>query len=555
MSHTENIRQSSSAQDDSSTGTAAPANSSLPASVWNLPVSMSVIYIAASVLMWTTRGLSMNLISVNTQQIQGSLGATLTETTWLVAAFMAPFASLTILLIKIRTHFGLRRFAEIAIAVFLVSSLLHLVIHDLPSAIIIRFIAGAAGAPVSTIAFLYMLEAFPPSKKMTWGLGLALSCSSVAAPLARIMSPMLLDIGGWQQLYMAEIGLSLIAFIVVYTLPMTQVPHTKVLHWLDFLSYGFIAIGFGLVAVVLVQGKNYWWFETPWIGLCLALALAALAVAAAIELNREQPLVNLHWLFSPEILRFTLILFIFRIVLAEQTTGAIGLFQALGLQDGQGLGLYLVILAASFAGGVACGMWLKMERVRAIFALALSLIALGAFLDSNATNLTRPHDVYLSQALIAFGGALFLPSAMFSGITKTMKQNPAYMTSFIVVFLSTQNLGGLAGSALLGTFITFREKYHSVHLVENLVMNNPLVAQRVEALSAMYAHVLSDPGLRKAEGLVLLGQQITKEATVLAYNDAFFAIFLAAVFSLGCLMTYRLYEGIKTRAATAAAGN
>ncbi len=107
----------------------------------HMPVYISAIYIAASILMWSTRGLSMYFISANTQQIQGSLGATLTETSWLIAAYMAPYASLTILLVKIRTQFGLRRFAEIAIAVFLVSSLLHLLVYDIWSAIPIRFIA------------------------------------------------------------------------------------------------------------------------------------------------------------------------------------------------------------------------------------------------------------------------------------------------------------------------------------------------------------------------------------------------------------------------------
>ena len=244
--------------------TAATPQTSAPAQ--HMPVYMSAIYIAASVLMWSTRGLSMSFISNNTQQIQGALGATLTETTWLVAAYMAPFASLTILLIKIRTHFGLRRFAEIAIAIFLASSLLHLLVYDVWSAIPVRFIAGAAAAPVSTIGFLYMLEAFPPDKKRTWGLALALTCSGSTATLARIISPMLFDIGQWQQLYMMEIGLSLAAFAVVHVLPLTQVPRAKVLHWLDFAAYGLIATSFGILAVVLVQGKNYWWFEAPWIG-------------------------------------------------------------------------------------------------------------------------------------------------------------------------------------------------------------------------------------------------------------------------------------------------
>ena len=52
----------------------------------------------ASVLLALTQGLGMNLIAANLPQIQGSLGATTTEATWLVAAYMAPNVSLSLAL-------------------------------------------------------------------------------------------------------------------------------------------------------------------------------------------------------------------------------------------------------------------------------------------------------------------------------------------------------------------------------------------------------------------------------------------------------------------------
>ncbi len=53
-------------------------------------------------------------------------------------------------------------------------------------------------------------------------------------------------------------------------------------------------------------------------------------------------------------------------------------------------------------------------------------------------------------------------------------------------------------------------------------MSDPLVAQRVtDTLRHLYAKVLADQGLTKAEGPWLLGQRVTKEATILSYNDAF----------------------------------
>jgi hypothetical protein len=41
--------------------------------------------------------------------------------------------------------------------------------------------------------------------------------------------------------------------------------------------------------------------------------------------------------------------------------------------------------------------------------------------------------------------------------------------------------------------------------------------------------VLGDPSLRQAEGVLLLGQQVTREANILAYNDVFLMIAIAAL--------------------------
>lgn len=498
----------------------------------------SIACIGASVLLWTIQGLGMNLVAVNTYEIQGALGATVAESSWLIAAYMAPNVSLTLLLTKIRTQFGLRHFAEISIVMFTVVSLLHLHFYDQQSLLLVRFLAGMAAAPVSTLGFLYMLDAFPPARKMTWGLSLALSCSAAMPSIARIISPPLLGIEQWHGLYMLEVGLALAALAVIYLLPLTPVPRAKVLHRLDFLSYPLIALGFGLLAVVLAMGRYYWWLEAPWIGMSLAVAVMALALAAVIELNRDQPLMNVAWLSSPEILHFTATLLLFRLVLAEQSSGAAGLFNALGMLNEQSRLLYLVILAASFAGGLVCALTLSNQRVPVLHAAALFCIAVGAYMDGHATHATLPGDMLISQALIAFGGALFLPPALLSGLTRTLKQGPTYITSFIVVFLFTQNLGGLAGSAVFGTFVTLREKFHSSVLVEQVRLTDPVVVQRLHDIAAAHQGTLIDSRLLNAESYALLAKAATLEANVLAYNDAFLLISAIAATALAALLLH-----------------
>lgn len=507
--------------------------------------SRAAAYMAASTLLALTQGFGMNLVAANIPQLQGPFGATSTEALWLMAAYMAPNASLSLALIKIRNQYGLRHFAELGIAVFLVVAALHIFITDLQSAIVLRFFAGIAAAPLSSLGFLYMLEAFSPARKLTVGLSLALTNIGLAAPLTRFISPTLIDLGGVRALLQLELALAMLSFAAIYLLPLTPMPRARVIEKLDIVSYLFIAIGFGAGAVILVTGRTYWWLEAQWIGELLVVMIGALTIAAVLELNREKPLVDLRWLVSREVLHVGAVLVLFRLMLAEQTAVAGNFFQITGLQNDQLTGLYGFVALATVAGGLACAAVMKPGREPGIHMVALLFIGAGAFLDSHATNLTRPEQMYWSQAMIAVGGSLFMPPAVASGFTMALRKGPQYILSFIVVFLVTQSLGGLAGSALFGSFITLREKFHSNMLAQSMTLTDPLVATRISQLSAAYGRTITDPAVLKAEGISLLGQQVTREANVLAHNDAFLVIALLAVAATAALAIHMLYVRIR----------
>jgi MFS family permease len=500
-----------------------------------------------SVLLALTQSLGLNLISANLPQIQGTLGATTNESMWLVAAYLAPNVSLSVILIKVRNQYGLRSFAELAILAFVLVSLLHLFVNDLTSAIVVRFFSGIVASPMSSLAFFYMLEPFPPAKKMNVGLSLALTNISLGSPVARLVGPGLLEIGQWHGLYMFEAALAMMAFAGVYLLPLTAPPRVKSIHWIDIVSYLFLAVGFGLAAVGLTVGRFYWWLEVSWLGVMFACAIAALAIAAVIELNRESPFLDFRWLTSREVLHLAGVLLLFRIVLTEQTSGAFGFFQYLGLQNDQMTTLAWCILVGGLVGGWACAAVIKPGREPAIHVVALAFLAVGAYLDSQATNLTRPGEMYLSQALIAAASSLFLPPAMAAGMMSALKKGPNYILSFIIVFLATQSLGGSLGSALIGSFVTWREKFHSNMLVEHITLTDPVVAQRVSQLAGAYGRVLTDKTLLNAEGLALLSQQATKEAYVLAYNDVFLVIACLSVLGLAGLIIHTSIAALRRR--------
>ncbi|MDE1996804.1 MAG: MFS transporter, partial [Rhizobiaceae bacterium] len=453
-----------------------------------------------------------------------------------------------IALVKIRIQYGVRNFAEVSILGFIVASVLNLFVSDLHSAIVVRFLSGIAGAPLSTLGFLYMLEAFEPAKKLTVGVSLAMMNTLLAAPITRLVSPSLLDYGEWRGLYTLEMALALMVMPIIYILPLTPPPRMKVIVLGDIVSYLLVAIGFGSLAIVLSVGRLYWWLEVPWLGVLSAVAIASVTLAAVIDLRRQTPLIDVRWLLSPKILHLTAILLVFRMIAAEQTSVIVTYYQnAAGLLYDQLALLYWIILTFSVVGGLICTVLMIYGLSWQIQFVALVLMAAGSFMDAQVTTLTRPEQMYLSQALMAAGAALFLPPSMSEGFKAAFAKGPPYLVTFFVVFTFTQSVGGLIGSAFYGTLIIIREKFHSAVLTERVLLMDPNVAQRVSQLSSSYGKVIGDSSLLKGEGLALLGAQVTREANTLAYADAFFVAGAVAVVSLVALSLHVLYLFIKAR--------
>jgi hypothetical protein len=441
--------------------------------------------------------------------------------------------------VKIRMQYGVRNFAEISIIGFVAASVLNLFVSDLQSAIVVRFLSGIAAAPLSTLGFLYMLEAFKPEKKLTVGVSLAMMNTMLAAPITRLVSPTLLDFGEWRGLYTLEMGLALLVMPIIYLLPLTAPPRVKVINFGDIASYLLVAIGFGCLAIVLSVGRAYWWLEVPWLGVVLAAAVVTLTLATLIELNRPVPLIDVRWLLTWQNVRLTAVLLVFRMIAAEQASIVMIYYQSAGLLYDQLQTLYWIILVFYVVGGLCSAALMNLGWGWQIRLIALPMMIAACFMDSQVTSLTRPEQMYLSQALMSAGITLFLPPAISPGFRNAFAKGPFYLVTFFVIFLFTQSIGSLMGTAFYGTLVIVREKFHSSVLVEHVLLTNPDVVQRTAQLSAAYGRVIGDKALLNSEGLALLGAQVTREANTLAFGDAFFVAGIIASLTFAALLVRR----------------
>jgi MFS family permease len=465
---------------------------------------------AVSLVCGITQGLGWQLVNTNLAAIQGSLGATAAEATWLTTAYFSTAITSILLVSKFRVHYGLRALANAGAGAFLAIAVLHLFTSSLPSAIAVRAAHGIAAAPLAMMAIFYMVQAFP-QRLMPAGVVLGLGTLQLGAPLSRIVSQDLLELGLWHGLYLLDVALALLTLAAINAVKLKPLPREDALSRGDFISFPLWAAGVALLCVVITQGPQHWWRDSAWLGVALAAAIACLGLFAAVELNRERPMLNLRWIASPYVLRLVATVIVFRLVISEQAA-VIGLLGALGLTNDQLHGLQWLVLAGTVAGlFVAIALAIRVSPIAAGIAAAV-LIAAGAWLDAGSSALTRAPEVFLSQTLIALGASMFFAASVLVGFGRIAKDGMKDAISFFAIFPAAQFIGTLLGTAWVATFIADRREHNLSALAEHLTLADPEVAMRVAR-----------------QGIGALAQEATREATLLAYNQLFHVIAAIAV--------------------------
>lgn len=478
-----------------------------------------IAYGIVGLLVCMTGALGNAMVTANLQNLQGTFAAWSTEIAWLPAVYVMTNVSINLLLVKFRQQFGLRAFTEGFLVLYVLVTFFHLFVNDLSSALLVRAAHGMVAAALSSLGIYYQIQAWPARHRLK-ALTIGITGSSLAIPIARLFSTELLQLDEWRGLYFFELGLALISLACVMMLKLPPGDRKKVFEKKDFITFFLLAPGMALICAVLSLGRLDWWFEAPWIGWSLALAVVLIVSAIVFEHNRSNPLLNTRWLSSGSIVRLGLIMLLIRIVLAEQNTGVFGWLQYVGLQNEQMTNLAWSILAGIICGIIASCLTIKPQRLAWPIVTSLVLMIIASLMDSQSTSLTRPDQLMISQFLLGFGSAFFLAPAMLAGIGGVVAE-PRNLVSFSVLFGMSQNIGGLLGSAILGTFQTWREKYHSSLLADQLTTLNPLVNERLQLYSQMYQSMIGDSTLLSAQAVTQLQNVSTLEANILAYNDTY----------------------------------
>ena len=102
------------------------------------------------------------------------------------------------------------------------------------------------------------------------------------------------------------------------------------------------------------------------------------------------------------------------------------------------------------------------------------------------------------------------------------------------LFNMMRNLGGAFGTAILVTFLTKREQFHSNVINSHVSTTDPETITRIENLKSYFmSHGISDAAAATQQALIGIGSHIRAQATLMGFSDTF--ALLGAVLLIGAV--------------------
>jgi EmrB/QacA subfamily drug resistance transporter len=213
--------------------------------------------------------LNSTMIAVAIPNIGSQLGASVTQTGWLVTAYLITMAALPPITGKLGDRYGRRPFLLGGYAMFAVASLGAALASSIWTLIIFRGGQALAGAVIFPNGTALLREIVPEERR---GARFGLLGSSIAfgAAVGPPLGGLLVELGDWPAIFWANLPIVAAVLIVAWrTIPRTQPVRT---------SQRFDVPGAGLLALVLASGA---WLLTRMRDVTPGTMVVTLAIVAA----------------------------------------------------------------------------------------------------------------------------------------------------------------------------------------------------------------------------------------------------------------------------------
>jgi DHA2 family multidrug resistance protein len=476
--------------------------------------TLITVALAAATFM---QALDSSIANVAIPTISGDLGVSATQGTWVITSFSVSNAISVPLTGWLARRIGEVKLFVIAVVLFTLASLGCGLANNIGMLIAFRVLQGAVAGPMTPMSQTLLLAIYPPEKK-----GLALALWSMTTLLAPICGPIfggwITDNLSWPWIFFINLPIGLMCAYVCWNRLRSRETKT-VKQRIDGVGLALLVLGIGCLQVMLDQGRELDWFNSPEIIALTVIAVVALVALIIWELTEEHPIIDLH-LFADR--NFTIGTVVGGI--AFMAYFGIVVILPLWLQTQMGYTATWAGLVMAPTGVLAIflmpliGRNLHRLDVRKIASLSFLLFAICSFWRANFNTDVNLAYILGPQWLQGIGTAcLFVPltGLVLSGMRPDQIASAAGLSSFIRILASS------FGTSLTTTLWDRRASVHHATLAEHVSNYNPVFKQT----AALFHNNM-------AGAYAMIEQLLTRQAYMLATVDLFWLfgwIFLSAI--------------------------
>ena len=288
-----------------------------------------------------------------------------------------------------------------------------------------------------------------------------------------------------------------------------------------------MAIGLGTLEYVLEEGTRWNWFDDATIKTCAIIAGTAGILFVIRSLTFARPVVDLRALGNRNFSLGCLLSFI---------TG-VGIFSTIYLTP-----LFLgyvrgfsawqtgtAIFSTGVASMVGVPVYIVLARkfdTRYLMMFGLATFGLSMWSFSFITHDWGAAQLFLPQVLRGFPQVFAVAPSVNLGLGSLPPERLKYASG---LFNMMRNLGGAVGIAVCGAILNDRTNFHFLAIASNLTPANGAMVRLMDDMTLRYGAIPGSPQAGHVAALKQLWQIAYREASTIAYADAFRAIMVAFV--------------------------
>jgi DHA2 family multidrug resistance protein len=463
--------------------------------------------------------LDTTVVNVSVPHLAGNMGATIEEGTWVVTSYLVSNAIILPMSGWLANRIGRRNMLLACVTGFTITSVLCGMATSLESLIFFRILQGLTGGGLQPLAQAVLLETFPPKQH-----GTAMAAFGLGIILAPILGPTLggwiTDNYSWRWIFYLNLPVGVISVLMISAF--VHDPHYIGKHRtssIDLWGIGFLALGFGMLQVVLDTGQRHDWFGSTQIRVFSFLCVFGLVALVIRELTTKHPVVDLRVLkdrtFAAGVSLMTMLGFVLYgslmllPIFLQTLLGYPALQSGLALSP-RGIGSLVMMPIA--------GQLTNRFDPRKLIGVGLVVGAWTMFSLSHLNLNAGYWDIFWPQVIQGAAMAfLFIPlmASSMSGISREKMGNATSIYNLM------RNIGGSFGIASMTTFLARRGQVHQNQLIAHVTPYDHTARNMLYGMRSWFTMHGSNSVDAMKKSMGAMYGMIQQQAALLSFVEAF----------------------------------